>query len=176
MKKHPNARECVIGAALFQSGAPNSGHCEKRTLNCVNGLQVHHPLAERLGSLVPRPKLRANRAAHALTLPLPPEPQRYRKAQLHLLLVRLSALAGSAEHRMTAANRSCRSDMSSRWGVGQPRQHPRGGLRQLVQEAHGVTAFLEFAKDLGDQLRPDDDLTPFMIWRAPPSDRSADSN
>jgi hypothetical protein len=25
-------------------------------------------------------------------------------------------------------------------------------------------------------LRPNDDLTPFMIWRAPPSDRSADSN
>jgi hypothetical protein len=65
-------------------------------------------------------------------------------------------------------------------GVGQPRKHPGSGLpghpAVSVQKAHSVTGFFEFSEDLGDQLRPNDDLTPFMIWRAPPSDRSADSN
>jgi hypothetical protein len=30
------------------------------------------------------------------------------------------------------------------------------------------------AAGIGERLRPNDDLIPFMIWRAPPSDRSAD--
>jgi len=41
-------------------------------------------------------------------------------------------------------------------GVGQPGQHPGGGLpgnsAVSVQKAHGVTRCFEFAKDLGDQV------------------------
>src|SRR5580700_11186941 len=72
-----------------------------------------------------RPSRRENRAAHALMPPLRwmnwarrsesgLYAVAYRRARLHLLLVRLSALAGSAVHRMTAPNGSSRSDTFSR--------------------------------------------------------------
>ena len=42
----------------------------RRYLDALRGCQGHRPLAERLGSLVPRPRLRENRTAQALTLTL----------------------------------------------------------------------------------------------------------
>src|SRR5580700_10967505 len=68
---------------------------------------------------------RVNREAHALMPPLRRmdwstgsksnlQAAAYRMTRLHLLLVRLPALAGSAVHRMTAANGFSRSDTANR--------------------------------------------------------------
>ena len=79
----------------------------------------------RKGPQCPRPTRRQNRAAHLL---IPPfrltnwsrgsesdlYAAAYRRTRDHLLRVRLSALAGSAVHRMIAANGSSRSDTSNR--------------------------------------------------------------
>jgi len=71
-----------------------------------------------------RPKCREKRAAHSLMPPLRLMngssgsesglyAAAYRMTRDHLLLVRLSALARSAMHRMMAANGSSRSEISS---------------------------------------------------------------
>jgi hypothetical protein len=96
---------------------------------------------------VPRPDHRENRAAQALMPPLRLMnctrgsesslcAAAYRRTRDHLLLVRLSALAGSAVHRMTAANGSFRSDTFSRC----KRSARRARSRSQTADASSCTA------------------------------------
>jgi hypothetical protein len=102
------------------------GHVNLRSRSiALSGCQGRHPLAGRPGSRPTRPIHRENRAAHSLMPPLPATKRSsgsesglyaaaYRITRDHLLRVRLSAFAGSAVHRMTAANGSSRSETASR--------------------------------------------------------------
>jgi len=93
----------------------------------MNNMGTDQHLAERPSDLVGliRPRHLVNRPAQALMPPLCRMnwfrgsesglyAAAYRITRLHLLLVRLSALLGSAVHRMMAANGSSRSETFNR--------------------------------------------------------------
>jgi hypothetical protein len=111
------------GAAVYPVGFDPLPH--RPCAVCFMGDLRRRPPARGLILGIGCPRHRANHAAQAL---IPPfrltnwsrgsdsdlYAAAYRMSRDHLLRVRLSALAESAVHRMTAANGSSRSDTSSR--------------------------------------------------------------
>jgi hypothetical protein len=116
------------------------------------GGACRHPFADRLRNVVSLPRHRENRPAQALMPPLRRMncargsesglyAAAYRRARLHLLRVRLSALAGSAVHRMMAANGPSRSDTSNRCKRydHQTIHHWRASGRRFRHRQHGCS-------------------------------------
>jgi hypothetical protein len=102
----------------------------------------------------PRPSHRLKRAVHSLMPPLrltnwpscsetSLHAAAYRITRLHLLRVRLSALAGSAVHRMTAANGPSRSEIANRCQRRARRARPTSNWDFLVERDHDFVLYCE---------------------------------